>query len=165
MCKSVCVLSCRGMPASASLPAEPIALLDEIESGLPFSSSTAGTQQQKPGKGSEEQGKAKKHKRDKEKHKKESKEKKHKRHKKDKKAKEGGPSGLPTCLTIGHLQIFRHNACVRMVLHLSRQHEACPHDLYMSFTGDCSWKRALKPCQIWCEHICIESLLMLQMIA
>ena len=118
MCKIVCALSCRGVPASASLPAEPIALLDEIESGLPFSSSTAGTQQQKPGKGSEEQGKAKKHKKDKEKHKKESKEKKHKRHKKDKKAKEGEPSGLPTCLTVDHLQIFRHNACVRMVHHL-----------------------------------------------
>ena len=124
MCKNVCALSCRGVPASASLPAEPIALLDEIELGLPFSSSTAGTQQQKPGKGGEEQGKAKKHKKDKEKHKKESKEKKHKRHKKDKKAKEGGPSGLPTCLTVDHLQIFRHNACVRMVHHLSRQHEA-----------------------------------------
>ena len=94
VCKSVRALFCRGVPASASLPAEPIALLDEIESGLPFSSA-AGAQQQKPGRGSEEQGKAKKHKKDKEKHKKESKEKKHKKHKKGKKAKEGGPSGLP----------------------------------------------------------------------
>ena len=74
VCKSVRALFCRGVPASASLPAEPIALLDEIDSGLPFSSA-AGTQQLKPGKGKEEQSKAKKHRKDKEKHKKESKEK------------------------------------------------------------------------------------------
>ena len=121
MCKSVRALFCRGVPASASLPAEPIALLDEIELGLPFNSA-AGAQQQKPGKGSEEQGKAKKHKKEKEKHKKESKEKKHKRHKKDKKAKEGGPSGPHTCLTVNTAHL-RHDACARRVHHLSPQHD------------------------------------------
>ena len=83
-----CVLFCRDEPKPASLPAEPIALLDDMESGMPFSSAAAVPQQQ-TAQDSRPEGSGKKPK--KEKHKKESKEKKHKKHKKEKKSKAGGP--------------------------------------------------------------------------
>ena len=81
-----CALLCRGEPQPAKLPAEPIALLDDMESGMPFSSAPAV---QQPKANDSELDKSKKPK--KEKHKKESKEKKHKKHKKEKKSKAGGP--------------------------------------------------------------------------
>jgi len=80
-----CACFCRDKPQPASLPAEPIALLDDMDTGVPFSSAAA-VQQQKS-KDNEQEGKSKKHKKDR--HKKESKEKKHKKHKKEKKDKAG----------------------------------------------------------------------------
>ncbi len=94
MCKGSAALFCRGAPEQASLPAEPIALLDDMDSRLPFSGVAAAAQQPKPEEGDAE-GKAKKHKKDK--HKKEGKEKKRKKHKKERKGKGGGPLALTYC--------------------------------------------------------------------
>ena len=89
--QTACFLLCRGVPQPASLPAEPIALLDDMDTGMPFSSAPAAVQQQKT-QDSKLEGSGKKPK--KEKHKKESKEKKHKKHKKEKKSKAGVPTFL-----------------------------------------------------------------------
>ena len=78
--QTACPLLCRGVPQPASLPAEPIALLDDMDTGMPFSSAPAAQQQQAQDSKLEGSGKKPK----KEKHKKESKEKKHKKHKKEK---------------------------------------------------------------------------------
>lgn len=85
------VLFCRSVPVPrpVSLPAQPIALLDDMDAGMPFSSAAAAIQQPRV----KDSDQSKKHKKDK--HKKESKEKKHKKHKKDKRAKGGGPCAQP----------------------------------------------------------------------
>ena len=94
VCKCSAALFCRGVPEPASLPAEPIALLDDMDGGVSFTSAAAAVQQPKPKEGDAE-GKAKKHKKDK--HKKEGKERKHKKHKREKKGKGGGPLPQPCC--------------------------------------------------------------------
>lgn len=92
-----CPLLCRGNPQPASLPAEPIALLDDMDSGMPFTAAPAAQQQSAPA--SKLDGSGKKPKKDK--HKKESKEKKHKKHKREKKSKAGLPPSLSLLMQTG----------------------------------------------------------------